>query len=63
MSLFSDIASPVRQLMLVEDRLDRLGKRVEAIEQRQTDMRDRLIRVESILEVAMRAGERRIDGG
>lgn len=60
MSLFSDAARVVRQLMLVEDRLDRLGKRVEAIELRQTEMRDRLIRVESILEVAMRNGARRI---
>ena len=60
MSLFADIGRTIRQIMLVEDRLDRLGKRVEAIEVRQNDMRDRLIRVESILEVAMRAGERRI---
>ena len=60
MSLFTDAARVVRQMMLVEDRLDRLGKRVEAIEVRQTEMRDRLIRVESILEVAMRNGARRI---
>ena len=60
MSLFADAARVVRQMMLVEDRLDRLGKRVEAIEVRQTEMRDRLIRVESILEVAMRNGARRI---
>lgn len=60
MSLFSEMLGAVRQLMLVEDRLDRLGKRLETIEARQTDMRDRLIRVESILEVAMRAGQRRI---
>lgn len=61
MSLFADLLGSVRQLMLVEDRLKSLAGRLESLEARQTDMRDRLIRVESILEVAMRAGARRID--
>lgn len=60
MSLFSDFLGVVRQVMLIEDRLARLGERLATLESRQTDMRDRLVRVESILEVAMRAGERRI---
>lgn len=60
MSVFSDFLGVVRQVMLIEDRLTRLGATLATVEERQSDMRDRLVRVESILEIAMRAGERRI---
>lgn len=55
MSWVTDLLAAVRRVVLLEDRVDRLDKGVEALTAKVADTRDRVIRLEGLIEGAVRA--------
>ncbi len=60
MSVFTDAMSAIRQVMTLEYRVTELSAEVRALQAREADTRERLIRLEGIIEMAMREAPRRI---
>ena len=54
MSWASDILASVRRVVLLEDRVTRLDTSVEALAGKLSDTRDRVIRLEGLIEGAVR---------
>lgn len=61
MSLFADAMAAVRQVMTLEHRVGELTAEVMTLKTREADTRERLIRLEGIIEMAMHGGPRRLD--
>lgn len=55
MSWLSDLLAGVRRVVLLEDRVDRLDRSVEALAAKVSDVRDRVIRLEGLIEGAIRS--------
>ena len=60
MSVLSDIMAGIRQVMTMEHRLNQLDADVKVLAAREADTRERLIRLEGIIEMAMHERPRRI---
>lgn len=64
MSRLGDVIAGLKQVLLIEHRIDELTKRVVAIDERETNTRERLIRIEGMIEGARAAaaanGQRRL---
>jgi predicted nucleic acid-binding Zn-ribbon protein len=58
-SLLGDIVASVRKVVLLEHRVATLASELERLSDVQTDTRERLIRLEVIIEEARRAGAAR----
>ncbi len=54
MSWVSDLLASVRRVVLLEDRVARLDTSVEALTAKVSDTRDRVIRLEGLIEGAIR---------
>ncbi len=54
MSWTSDLLASVRRVVLLEDRVARLDSSVEALTAKVSDTRDRVIRLEGLIEGAIR---------
>lgn len=61
MSVLGSLVTTSKLLLTLEDRIAALAGRLERLEAREGEFRDRLVRVESILEVAMYNGQRRVE--
>ena len=59
MSAIGDILSGLRQVMLMEDRLDMLVRDVEALTAAHAETRERVIRLEVIIDEARRSRDAR----
>jgi hypothetical protein len=59
-SAFGDIMAGIRQVVTLEYRVTELSAEVKELKLREADTRERLIRLEGIIEMAMREGPRRI---
>lgn len=53
MSIVGDLFTTAKLVITLEDRVTAIAKRVEAMEAREAALRERLVRVESILEMAV----------
>ena len=60
MSLYDDVKRTLRSLLLFEERLDRILERMTAQERTLADHEKRLIRIETLIELA-REERRRLD--
>lgn len=60
MSVFGDAMAAIRLVMTLEYRVTELAGEVKALKAREADTRERLIRLEGIIEMAMRESPRRI---
>jgi hypothetical protein len=59
MSAIGDVLAAVRKVLLLEHRVEALGAEVERLSAAYTDTRERLIRLEVIIEEARRAASER----
>ncbi len=63
MSSIGDIVSGVRQVLLMQHRIDALADDLKALTAAHGETRERLIRLEVIIDEARRAAERRLPRG
>lgn len=61
MSFISDFFATAKLVLTLEDRVTAVAGRLDKLETREAELRERLVRVESILEVALYGGRRRLD--
>ena len=63
-SVLGDVFSGLRQVLALQDRVDRLSTDVQALDKAHDDTRERLIRIEAIIDEARRSRDaRRLPGG
>lgn len=61
MSWAGDLLNAVRRVVLIEDRITRLDASVDGLTSRLSDTRDRVIRLEGLIEGALRTRRRDAD--
>ena len=59
MSMLGDLFTGLRQVLTLEHRVEELAKEVAGLKQREENTRERLIRLETIVDEARRRGETR----
>jgi hypothetical protein len=53
MSLYGDAVAAIRSLVLIEERLQAQGRKVDQLSRDMVELRDRVIRLEAIVEIAL----------
>ena len=61
MSFVSDLLGTGKLILTLEDRIAAISRRVERLEDAEASMRDRMIRIETMVDLMLYGGRRRID--